>query len=82
MDSKKWWQTLVFTLLGLIITAGIIYGVVCLAGAAFSIPDPETGSKSIFNTISTSILVLSLAGGLGGLCYSLIENRRFPTGNR
>jgi tetratricopeptide (TPR) repeat protein len=77
MDRKNWWQPLVFTLLGLVITAGIIYGVVCLAGAAFSVPDPQTGSKSLFNTISTSIMVLSLAGGLGGLCYSLIENRRF-----
>ncbi len=71
MDRKKWCQPLLFTLLGLIITAGLIYVVVWLAAAAF----PEADSKSFFSTISKYVLVLSLAGGLGGLCYSLIENR-------
>lgn len=62
MDKRKWCQPLLLTSLGLIITAALIYGVVWLA-SLFSGP------------IALYILVLSIAGGFGGLCYSLIENK-------
>ena len=64
MNKREWRQSVLLTLLGLILTAGLITCLVWLA-SFFSRP------------ISIYILVLSAGGGFGGLCYSLIENKGY-----
>lgn len=69
MNKKELQQSVGFTLAGLVCTVILIIGVTWLASFFYN----PIGIKPV----SIYILVLSFGGGLGGLCYSLIENKGY-----
>ncbi len=63
MNKREWFQSILLTLFCFILTVGLLICLVWLV-SFFSKP------------ISIYMLILSVAGGFGGLCYSLLEKGR------